>query len=439
LVCAGLIGATLGFLWFNFYPAKIFMGDSGSLFLGFTLSTLSLMGQWVNVANVFFALIVPVLVLIVPIFDTAFVSLVRFFNGRPISQGGQDHTSHRLVAFGLSEKMTVLLFYAVSMLCGLIAVMGLKFGWLYPAILSAPIAIALIYFGVFLNGIVAYGDTAKRFQVSSSNTILSLFLMEKKRIGEIVIDSFLIAFSLTVAFLIRFDALHAHYYDVIVQSLPLLIPLKLILFFYFGLYRGIWRYMGIQDLLNIVKAVTLSSIMSVVCVVLLFRFENYSRAVFFIDWMVLLITVSGARIAIRALREYCSSLAQGNGVRLLIIGAGDGGEIALREIKNSPTLNYRVVGFIDDDEKKIGCKIHDIPVLGKCRDLENLVQGYNAEEVLIAIPSLSQEKKFGIVKKCHDLNIPIRLFPKLRTFARLTVKEFDIPYIDSTDAAQKRA
>ena len=71
--------------------------------------------------------------------------------------------------------------------------------------------------------------------------------------------------------------------------------------------------------------------------------------------------------------------------------------------------------------------------------MENLVQGYNAEEVLIAIPSLSQEKKFGIVKKCHDLNIPIRLFPKLRTFARLTVKEFDIPYIDSTDAAQKRA
>lgn len=79
LACAGMVGATLGFLWFNFYPAKIFMGDSGSLFLGFTLATLSITGQWGNVTNVLFALLIPVLVLAVPIFDTIFVSLVRFF------------------------------------------------------------------------------------------------------------------------------------------------------------------------------------------------------------------------------------------------------------------------------------------------------------------------------------------------------------------------
>ncbi len=207
LACASLVGATLGFLWFNFYPAKIFMGDSGSLFLGFTLSTLAVTGQWGNVTNVLFAMLIPVLVLAVPIFDTAFVSLVRFFNGRPLSQGGRDHTSHRLVAFGLSERTTVLLFYTMSMFCGVLAVVGLQYDWLYTTISAVLVVIALLYFGIFLSGIVAYGKKATRFEAKSSNVILNLFLMEKKRIGEVALDSILIGLSFTVAFLIRFDGL----------------------------------------------------------------------------------------------------------------------------------------------------------------------------------------------------------------------------------------
>ena len=162
LAAAGLCGATLGFLCFNFPPAKIFMGDSGSLFLGFSLASLAITGTWEHATNLFLAMLIPVLVLAVPIFDTTFVALLRYVNGRAISQGGRDHTSHRLVAFGLSERTTVLLFYLMSVVCGTVALLGLKYSMLYPSLLAILIVIVLWYFGIFLSGMVSYGERQKR-------------------------------------------------------------------------------------------------------------------------------------------------------------------------------------------------------------------------------------------------------------------------------------
>lgn len=417
VTCASLVGATLGFLRFNFYPAKIFMGDSGSLFLGFSLATLSITGQWGNMTNVLFTLLIPVLVLAVPLFDTAFVSLVRFFNGRPISQGGRDHTSHRLVAFGLPERTTVLLFYTMSMICGALAVVGLQYDWLYTTISAILIVIVLLYFGIFLSGVVAYGSKAKRFEGKSSNLVLKLFLMEKKRIGEVALDSILIGLSFTVAFIIRFDGLPSPYDHVVVQSLPLLIPLKLGIFFYFGLYRGIWQYVGIKDLLNIIKAVTLSSLVSVVIMTMVFRFENYSRAVFFIDWMVLLLGVSGVRVAIRMFKEYLGSWVRPEGKRLLIMGAGDAGEIALREIRNNPTINYVPIGFIDDDRSKLGREIHGIPVMGTRIELPGIVQQHQVEEILVAIPSANKGILTKILQDCRGTGTPTQILSRTKKLA----------------------
>ena len=414
LACASLVGATLGFLWFNFYPAKIFMGDSGSLFLGFTLSTFAVTGQWGNVTNVLFAMLIPVLVLAVPIFDTAFVSLVRFFNGRPLSQGGRDHTSHRLVAFGLSERTTVLLFYTMSMFCGVLAVVGLQYDWMYTTIFAVLVVIALLYFGIFLSGIVAYGKKATRFEAKSSNVILNLFLMEKKRIGEVALDSILIGLAFTVAFLIRFDGLPSPYDQVVVQSLPLLIPIKLGIFFYFGLYRGIWQYIGIKDLINIIKAVTLSSLVSVVLMTMLFRFENYSRAVFFIDWMVLLLGIGGVRVAVRVIKEYLGSWVKPEGKRLLIMGAGDAGEIASRELRNNSFLGYLPVGFIDDDSQKVGRNIHGIPVLGTRLELPGLVKRHQIDEILVAVPSADRETLRKIFRDCTNTGALVQVLSKTR-------------------------
>ncbi|WP_447968624.1 hypothetical protein [Nitrospira sp. M1] len=415
----GLAGATLGFLFFNFYPAKIFMGDAGSLFLGFTLSVLSLMVGWKQATNIFLSMLVPVLVLAVPIFDTAFVSVVRFFNGQAISQGGRDHTSHRLVAFGLPERITVLFFYAMSLICGAIALIGVKFHLLYPAMLVILLVIMFWYFGLFLSGIVSYEDqkAKKPLPFTDKGFALNMVFEHKRRIGEVVVDCVLIGVSFTLAYLIRFEGLPNEYVVAITQSLPFLIPLKLFVFFYFGLYRGLWRYVGMQDLINILKAVTVSSVLSVATIAMVFRLEGHARSVFFIDWMVLLLTVGGVRVFIRLIKEYLGSWVKPEGKRLLIMGAGDAGEIALREIRNNPTIDYYPIGFIDDDRSKLGREIHGIPVMGTRRELPVVVQKHQIEEILIAIPSANKGLLAKILQDCRETGIATQVLSQSRNLA----------------------
>lgn len=121
LAMLALAGGAMGFLPFNFHPAKIFMGDSGSLFLGFMLATLSIMGP-VKGATIF-ATIVPVLVLGIPIFDTAFAILRRVINKRPIMEADKGHLHHRMMAVGLGQKRTVLMIYGISGVMGIAAIL----------------------------------------------------------------------------------------------------------------------------------------------------------------------------------------------------------------------------------------------------------------------------------------------------------------------------
>src|SRR5205823_9232519 len=114
VLCLALGGAALGFLIYNVNPARIFMGDSGSMYLGFTLSGITLLGSREMASDIFFVLLVPAAMMGLPIFDTTLVTIVRTLEGRPLSQGGRDHLSHRLVAVGLSERQAVLVLYVMA-------------------------------------------------------------------------------------------------------------------------------------------------------------------------------------------------------------------------------------------------------------------------------------------------------------------------------------
>ena len=122
LIAAGMIGANLGFLIYNFKPAKIFMGDSGSFFLGFTLAALGVMGEWTE--NRIISCSIPILILGVPLFDFTYIILVRIFNGETrtirsiIDHCAPDHLSHRLVWAGFSQRKAVLLIYVISIVLG---------------------------------------------------------------------------------------------------------------------------------------------------------------------------------------------------------------------------------------------------------------------------------------------------------------------------------
>jgi len=362
-----IAGACFGFLPYNFNPAKIFMGDSGSMFLGFSLASVSIISTTKHISNLFTMILVPVLILGVPIFDTIFVTLVRRFKGSCVMQGGVDHTSHRLVSLGLSEKKTVLLLYFLSVLFGLIALSYSKFDIVIVSIFVVLTVIVLLFFGIFLSEISTFKEKeyeiARQKKLKNGKIVLNTFILHKRRIVEVFSDFILICIAYYSAYLLRFEGTIIDANTMLLmKSLPWIVIIKFSCFAYLGLYKGVWKYIGITDLISIFKAVTLGTVLSIIFLTIAFRFRDYSRVVFIIDWLLTLFFVSGSRILIRTLNEYFAGITRA-GKKILIMGAGDGGEMALREIRKNRSFDYNVVGFIDDDKKKRGRRIHGKPVL----------------------------------------------------------------------------
>ena len=167
---AALLGATTGFLFYNRYPASIFMGDAGSLFLGFNLAAMTLVGRkaGTGTSGVLSVIAGPVLLLLVPIFDTTLVTVMRLLSGRRPSQGGRDHSSHRLVAVGLPEPTAVAVLWALAMFGGGIALsLHLKHqSW--AGVLALTFFIAMIIFAVYLARIRV--STTRRWRTHLSRT-----------------------------------------------------------------------------------------------------------------------------------------------------------------------------------------------------------------------------------------------------------------------------
>src|SRR5437879_2537900 len=203
---AVFMAALLGFLVYNSHPASIFMGDSGSMFIGFFLASAALVnvsgGRSRSLASV---LAVPILVLFIPIFDTTFVTILRKLSGRAASQGGRDHTSHRLVALGMSEQRAVMMLYVFAALSGLLAlfVRQLKAGVSVAAIVGFTVALTLL--GVYLAGVKVYDEEAQA--ASAREKPLFGFLIDvsyKRRIFEVLLDVVLIALAYWSAYAINF-------------------------------------------------------------------------------------------------------------------------------------------------------------------------------------------------------------------------------------------
>jgi UDP-GlcNAc:undecaprenyl-phosphate GlcNAc-1-phosphate transferase len=137
---------------------------------------------------------------------------------------------------------------------------------------------------------------------------------------------------------------------------------------------------------------------------LFFRFQDYSRGVFIIDWILMLFLASGTRILIRILRESFTTVKPGK-KKVLIFGAGDAGEMVLREIRHNKGLDCYAVGFLDDNRKKVGRMIHGVPVLGTREKLAQLVRAQGIEEIIIAIPSAKQKTLDSIFQECRNCGV----------------------------------
>ncbi|HUV76714.1 MAG TPA: nucleoside-diphosphate sugar epimerase/dehydratase [Desulfobacterales bacterium] len=240
------------------------------------------------------------------------------------------------------------------------------------------------------------------------------------------IDLLLLTASLFLAYLIRFDFDLPQQHSVLLyKMLPFVLIFKIISFYFFDLYRGMWRYTSIADLLNIIKASFVSTL-CIVCLILFShtRFIGFPRSVFIMDWCFTILFISGYRLGIRVYFEHFSEDKTGlipiwktfnrkhvDSKRLLIIGAGNCGEKIYREIRDNAQLHYNVLGFLDDDPAKVGKKIHGIPVLSYIRDISKIIKKTRADEALIAIPSTNSQQMRDIVEKCKESKIKFKTIP----------------------------
>ena len=238
----------------------------------------------------------------------------------------------------------------------------------------------------------------------------------------VTLDICIIIFAHLLSYFIRFDGseMGGIPYERFLGVLPLLLVIKLPIFYYCGLYRGMWRYTSFSDLFNIAKASATSSLVLVMVVLYVTRFEGFSRSVFVLDGVLSFLFICMHRGTIRyffenteLLSDLFSRNSKENKTRLLLIGAGSAAEKVIREIKNNSDVKYTVVGMVDDDFSKQGLRIHDIPIVGTIAELNNCIKRTLAEELLITIASADEPQMRQIIEHCKDTNIRFKVLPAM--------------------------
>jgi UDP-GlcNAc:undecaprenyl-phosphate/decaprenyl-phosphate GlcNAc-1-phosphate transferase len=412
-LAAAFSGAVVGFLVFNFNPASIFMGDCGSMFLGFFLGGVTLVNNQVGVRrNIIAVLTIPVLLLLIPIIDTTLVTLTRTFYGRRVSQGGRDHSSHRLVALGLSERAAALTLWVLAAASGAVAVMVHNISWMLAALLVPVFGGALLLFFIFLGRVSVYEGVDENTAPHGRALLPTLAdFTYKRRIFEVLHDLAAVVIAYYAAYLLRFDGARVEpYYSAFLQSLPLVIVAQLAAFLALGLYRGLWRYTSMSDLATLSRAVFGGWVAAVVALMFAFHAASFSRGMLAMDLILLLIILAGSRVSFRVIRTWIARFQQpADGTRrVLIYGAGDGGELLLRELMNNRDLGLHPVGFVDDDPQKLGRVIHGVRVLGSLDELGELAGSQSIEEVVISTTKLAAERSAQVALLCAQVGVACR-------------------------------
>ncbi|MBW2119883.1 MAG: glycosyl transferase, partial [Deltaproteobacteria bacterium] len=414
LMSATYLGAILGFLIYNFNPASIFMGDAGSLFIGFVLACLTVAGspphlRGTGFFNLLSVIAIPILILFIPILDTGFVSFMRKLFRRPISQGGRDHSSHRMVAIGFSERRAVLVLYAFSAMSGLIALAINYFSIGTSLVVIILYLLFVLFFWIYLAKVKVYQE--KSILSDDASGVFTPILVEityRRRLFEVLLDLVLISVAYYTSYLLRFEGAPGANLDFFLKSLPILIACQIIWFYIFGIYKGVWESTGVRELTGYIKAITAGTVMAMLIFLFVYRFQSFSRAVFVIYWILMLILVSLSRLSFRLLDEGVKRGGK-KGKPTLIYGAGIGGQMAVKEIENNQELGLALVGFVDDKVRIHGRKILSYPVLGGRKDLEKIIKRHNISKVIIYFKKQGTEKKKEIRKLCSGMNAEVEV------------------------------
>ena len=405
-LCLGL--ACLGFLVFNFRPGKpalVFMGDSGSQVLGFTLGALGLATSWKVAETTVATIVLPILVLAIPILDTALVTAVRMREGRPIHRGGKDHTSHRLVRGGLSEQKTVVLLALIAAGLGATALTYSVLGDYRITLVGVLVTFALLV--QFAGFLVDLERGRAEEETVAGGWMLRTVVLHRRRLIEVLVDFVLISAAFTAAYLLVVKGTGTTYErHVFTVALPAVLVTRYVAFILLGLYQGIWRFAGSREAASIIFGVVVSELAAFGIVVATTPLGSFPVTVFVLDAFLCMAVIGASRFAERGLFRARSTLRDRDAHRTLIVGAGRSGRSLLRELRETP--GERVVGFVDDDPRLHRRRLLGVVVRGGTLDMERILGTTKPDTVLVTIPGAPPERLDAVVRACSDAGIPCR-------------------------------
>ncbi|PSQ54330.1 MAG: hypothetical protein BRD28_02550 [Bacteroidetes bacterium QH_10_64_37] len=415
VVMAAVMGAALGFLAYNAPPARVFMGDCGSLFLGFLLAAGALGVQ--SGGEPVVGTLVPIAVLAVPIFDTTFVTVTRLLRGASVARGGTDHVHHRLVHLGLSERR------AVSMLCGASALGGgaaVAALWMRPHLTLAVASLCLVA-AVVMGGYLA---TTGRYALPEESVALPRLT---QRVGAFMrtfvggsawksvvgmgADLMVVGAAFVVAVHLRYGgAPPPDWTGLVIEVLPGVIGGKLFVLYAFRLYEGIWRHAGTPEGVRLGAGSVAASLLVGGGLVLATEVGfGALLPVLLIDWAVATMGIGGTRFAFRALRQYVAAHRE-EGRRVLLYGSDADAMLVLRHLRHDPELDRSVRGLLDDDPDRRGYRVQGVEVLGGLEDLPRLCSAHDIEEVILPALSPPEAERHRVQEQCAEAGVDCRYF-----------------------------
>ena len=292
LVTLIFVGALGGFLIFNFKPAKIFMGDTGSLAIGYYLACASVLATE-HISTVSSILFVPVLVLFIPVFDTVLVSVTRRLSGRAISAGARDHTSHRLVLLGISERKAVLVLYGLAVLSGVVAILWKR---VWPELGWGALGVFLLVACLFWLHLVKLRLPEEYLSRTNAFALVLPALVQSvvSKTGAVILDVCVIALSLYLAFLLRFEHFAGFQLSQYLALCCIALVVKLPPLALFGAY-GRQSAISFRLVYLLTKSAIVGSLAFISAAVFWNRFDGLSRAVFGIDLLLTILMLVGVR------------------------------------------------------------------------------------------------------------------------------------------------
>jgi UDP-GlcNAc:undecaprenyl-phosphate GlcNAc-1-phosphate transferase len=398
--------ACAGFLPFNLRrrkPALVFMGDSGSQALGFALAALGLTSSWRVAGSTVATLVLPVLVLAVPILDTSLVTIARLLDGRPIYQGARDHSSHRLVRFGLSERHAVALLALISLSLGGSSLAYTVLDNFEDTIVGVVLTfVLLVQFASFLADVERRPD-----QTGEPLGLAQAFAVHWRRLVEVLVDFVVITVAYLAAYTIVFGwpgtiderTIRDH-------ALPVILAARYLVFIPFGLYRSVWRFAGIRDIAAAVGAVVVSEIAALSFLLLTQDLSGFNRSFFIVDALICMVAIGASRLAERTIVIGKRSVADRTARRTVVVGAGKTGLSLMRELRE--TAGERVIGFIDDNPHLRRRRISGVAVLGTTAELARILAHDRVDIVLVTIPNAPRETLETLVDACTQAGVPCR-------------------------------